>query len=217
MLLVPGSLRRQAVALLAGCVAAVAVTAVRFPGYVLPVWLDVTFGPRLTAPLRRFPLLLDWLPHLGELKPVAAMTLALMLACAITRRWRGAVLAAAAVPIAIGLTDYVLKPSVGEAIAQSFPSGHATAVFALAASWAVLLANPPLRVPSGVRLPLVVIPVLLATAVAATMVAIGAHSFTDAVAGAAVGAGVVLACAFTLDALGSLLRPEPAAPPAPAG
>ena len=111
----------------------------------------------------------------------------------------------------------MLKPSVGEAIAQSFPSGHATAVFALAASWAVLLANPPLRVPSGVRLPLMVIPILLATAVAATMVAIGAHSFTDAVAGAAVGTGVVLACAFTLDALGSLLRPEPAAPPPPAG
>ena len=51
----------------------------------------------------------------------------------------------------------------------------------------------------------------MATAVAAAMVAIGAHTFSDAaVGGAAVGVGVVLACALTLDALGSLLRPEPA-------
>ena len=40
---------------------------------------------------------------------------------------------------------------------------------------------------------------LLAAAVAAAMIAIGAHTFTDAVAGAAVGTGVVLACALTLD------------------
>jgi hypothetical protein len=60
--------------------------------------------------------LLDWLPHLGQLKAVTAMTFALLLACAITRRWRGAVLTALAVPIAIGITDYVLKPTVGEAI-----------------------------------------------------------------------------------------------------
>jgi hypothetical protein len=149
--------------LLAACVAAIAVTGVRFPGYGLPGWLDATFDPRFEAQQGRFPVLLDWLPHLGELKAVTVMTFALLLACAITRRWRGAVLTALAVPLAIGLTDYVLKP-----------------------------------------------------AVAAAMVAIGAHTFSDAVGGAAVGVGVVLACALTLDALGSLLRPEPAAPPPPA-
>ena len=161
-------------------------------------------------------MLLDWLPHLGELKAVTVMTFALLLACAITRRWRGAVLTALAVPLAIGITDYVLKPTVGEAIGAAFPSGHATSSFALAASFAVLLANPPFRVPAGLRLLLVLLAVLMATAVAAAMVAIGAHTFSDAVGGAAVGVGVVLACALTLDALGSLLRPEPAAPPPPA-
>jgi len=40
---------------------------------------------------------------------------------------------------------------------------------------------------------------VLALAVAAAMIAIGAHTFTDAVGGAAVGTGVVLACALTLD------------------
>ena len=202
--------------LLAACVAAIAATGVRFPGYGLPGWLDATFDPRFQAQQGRFPVLLDWLPHLGQLKAVTAMTFALLLACAITRRWRGAVLTALAVALAIGITDYVLKPTVGEAIGAAFPSGHATSSFALAASFAVLLANPPFRVPAGLRLLLVLLAFLMATTVAAAMVAIGAHTFSDAVGGAAVGVGVVLACAFTLDALGSLLRPEPAAPPPPA-
>jgi membrane-associated phospholipid phosphatase len=54
-------------------------------------------------------------------------------------------------------------------------------------------------VPRALRLLLVLMALLLAAAVAATMIAIGAHVFTDAVAGAAVGTGVVLACALTLD------------------
>ena len=104
------------------------------------------------------------------------MTLALMLACTIIRRWRGVVLAAMAVPIAIGLTEYVLKPSVGEAIGQAFPSGHATSSFALATIFAVLLASPPCRrVPGAIRLLLGLVAFLLAAAVAAVMVATGAH------------------------------------------
>jgi membrane-associated phospholipid phosphatase len=71
-------------------------------------------------------------------------------------------------------------------------------------------------VPDGLRLLLVLLAVLVATAVAAAMVANGALTVSDAVGGAAVGAGVVLACALTLDALGSLLRPGPAVPPHPA-
>jgi membrane-associated phospholipid phosphatase len=224
MQLVPGSLRRPAAALLAACVAMMAVVGVRVAGYGLPGWLDATFGPRLETHLGQFPVLLNWLPGIGTLEPVAIMTLALILACAVTRRWRGAVLAAAAVPIAIGLTEYVLKPFVGQAIGQPFPSGHATSMFALAACCAVLLANPPRRrVPGGVRLLLALLAILLAAAVAAAMVANGAHYFTDAVAGAAVGTGVVLACALTLDValtlnvLGSPRPRGPAAPPPPGG
>ena len=218
MQLVPGSLRRPAIALLAACVAVTVAAGIRFAGYGLPDWLDATFDPRIQAHLGRFPALLHWLPRLGQLEPVVVMTVLLLLAFAITRQWRGAVLTGVAVPVAIGLTEYVLKPSVGEATGQAFPSGHATSSFALATIFAVLLASPPCRrVPGGVRLLLAVMAVLLATAVAAAMVAIGAHVFTDAAGGAAVGTGVVLACAFTLDALGSLRLREPAAPPPPGG
>jgi membrane-associated phospholipid phosphatase len=150
MQLVHGSLRRPAVALMAACVAVIAATGVRVSGYGLPGWLDATFDPRFQALQGRVPVLLDWLPSLGELKPVTVMTFTLILACA-------------------------------------------------------------------VRLLLALSAVLLAAAVAAAMVAIDAHTFSDAVGGAAVGAVVVLACALTLDALGSLRLREPAAPPPPAG
>ena len=83
-LLVPGPLRRRAVALLAACVAVTVVLGVRFAGYGLPDWLDATFDPRIQAHLGRFPVLLNWLPDLGTRGPVAVMTLALVLAYALT-------------------------------------------------------------------------------------------------------------------------------------
>ena len=70
----------------------------------------------------------------------------------------------------------------------------------MAAVFAILIADPAYRrVPGALRLLLVLMALALAAAVAAAMIANGAQVFTDAVAGAAVGIGVVLACALTLD------------------
>jgi membrane-associated phospholipid phosphatase len=158
--------------------------------------------PRIQAGLGHFPALLNWLPDLGTVRPVALMTLALVFACLATRRWSGALLAAVAVPAATGLAEYLLKPYVGGPLTAAFPSGQATSMFALAATYAVLLVNPCCRrIPRAIGLFLVLMAVALATAVAAAMMAIDAHTFTDAVAGAAVGTGVVLACALALDLL----------------
>ena len=196
--LLPDSLRAAGAALLAACVAVVLVAFVAGRGN--PGRLDTALDPRFQSWLGRFPALLHQLPRLGGLEEVALMTLALALACVATRRWSGAVLAVVAVPGAVGLTEYVLKPSAGAVLDQAFPSGHATSSFALAAVFAILLTDPVYRrVPRALRLLLVLMALLLAAAVAATMIAIGAHVFTDAVAGAAVGTGVVLACALTLD------------------
>ena len=200
-LLLPGPFRTAGAALLAACVAVALGAFVAGRGR--PGWLDTTVDPRIQAGLSRFPALLNWLPHLGTLGPVALMTLALAVAYALARRWSGAVLAVVAVPAAIALTEYVLKPYVGARIGQSFPSGHATSSFALAVIFAMLLAT---RFPGKLRLLLALLALLLAAAVAAAMVAIGAHTFTDAVAGAAVGSGVVLACALTLDLITALAR-----------
>lgn len=207
--LLPEPLRAAGAALLAACVATVLVAFVAGRGN--PGRLDTALDPRFQSWLGRFPALLHQLPRLGGLKEVALMTVALALACAATRRWSGAVLAVVAVPGAVGLTEYVLKPSVGTVLNQAFPSGHATSSFALAAVFAILLADPAYRrVPVTLRLLLVLVALLLAAAVAAAMIAIGAHVFTDAVAGAAVGTGVVLACALTLDLAVRRTRRPPA-------
>jgi membrane-associated phospholipid phosphatase len=212
--LLPGPVRRSAALLLAACVVVPAALALYLAGRPKPAWPDSAIDPRVAAALSRFPSLVNGLPDLGTKLPVTLMTLALIVAFLAVRRWTGAVLAALAPLVAIGLTEYLLKPTIGTAAGQSFPSGHATSSFALAAVF-VLLAGPGGRLPRPVRLVLVLAAVLLATAVAAAMVAMGAHAFTDAVAGAAVGTGVVLAGAFSLDLVASRVRPAPAAPPQP--
>ncbi len=199
--------------MLAACVAMTAVLATLFADRGKPGWLDLVMDPRSRASQPRFPAVVNWLPDLGTLKPVTLMTLALVLSCVATRRWSGAILAAVAEPAATGLTEYILKPSIGQAMwwgtSHSYPSGHATGMFALAAICAILLLDPPgRRVPGVIRLLLVFIAVLLAAAVAAAMVAIGAHTFTDAVGGAAVGTGMVMACALALDLVAEVLRGE---------
>jgi membrane-associated phospholipid phosphatase len=65
---------------------------------------------------------------------------------------------------------------------------------------AVLLLDPPGRRVSGpVRVLLAALALLAASTVSLGMVARNSHYFTDAIAGAALGTGVVLACALTLD------------------
>jgi len=215
-LLLPGPFRVAGAAVLAGC-AVTPVLAAWLAGRGRPGWLDSVADPRILAALSRFPLLLHWLPKFGTLKPVTLMTLALALAFVAARRWPGAVLAIVAVPIASGLTEYVLKPYVGTALlGQSFPSGHATCLFALAAIWAIFLLDPARhRVPRALRLVLMLLGLLLAAAVGAVMIAIRAHTLTDVVAGTAVGTGVALACALSLDLIASRGRRGRAARPAP--
>jgi membrane-associated phospholipid phosphatase len=168
-----------------------------------PVATDAYHGRMLWGAVRRAPETRPLLP--GSLRPAGIALL-------------GTCVAVVAVPAAVGLTEYVLKPYVGGPLGQAFPSGHATSSFALAAIWAILLADPPYRhLPRTLRLLLVLMALLLATAVAAALIAIGAHTFTDAVAGAAVGTGVVLACALTLDLVSSRVLGVPAGRSVPAG
>jgi membrane-associated phospholipid phosphatase len=216
-LLLPGHLRRRVAALLAACVVVPCGLALYLAGRAKPAWPDSALDPRIASALSRFPSLLNGLPDLGTLVPVSLMTLALVFAFLAARRWTGAVLAALAPPVAIGLTEYLLKPTVGDALGQGFPSGHATSSFALAALCALLLAGPAGRVPGSVRLVAVLAALLLAAAVSAAMVANGSHYVTDIAAGAAVGTAVVLAGAFSLDLLASRVRPALAARSQPGG
>ena len=201
-LLLPSALRRPAALVLAGCVTVTALLALTVSHQARPEALDAAVDARIRAGLGGYQGPLHLAADLGDLIPVTLMILALAAACLAARWWRGAALACLAVPAAVLLTESVLKPLVGRSLAgyQSFPSGHATTLFGLAATCAVLLANPPRpRLPRPVRLLLVLGAALVAATVAVAMVVLRYHYFTDTVAGTAVGIGMVLATALILD------------------
>lgn len=200
-LLPPGAYRPAAL-LVTGCAVVTTCLALAFGHQARADRFDTAVDARIRDSLGSYQGLLHLLAWLGGLVPVVTLTAALVLACLVTRRWRGAVLAGLAVPAAVALTEFVLKPLVGRSILDypSFPSGHATAMFALAATCTVLLASPPRpRLPRAVRLLLVAGAVLVAAAVPIAMVALGFHYFTDIVAGTAVGIGTVLLAALLID------------------
>jgi len=123
-------------------------------------------------------------------------------ACLLTGRLNGAVLAAAAVPVSVGLDEALLKPLVHRTYLGNlvYPSGHTTAVFALAATVTVLLLVPPQ--PAKAAALRVLIPVAacaLGVVVAVAVIGLQWHYFTDTVAGAAVAIGTVCGLALLLD------------------
>jgi membrane-associated phospholipid phosphatase len=200
--LLPPALRRPAAVLVTGCVAVTALLALAFAGQARPGALDAGMDARVRGALGQYEEQLHLLAQLGGLIPVTVLTAAPILSCLATRRWRGAALFALAVPAAVALTEFVLKPLAGRTLRGylCFPSGHTTALVALAAICAVLLAGPARpRLPGAVRLLLVLGAALVAAAVATAMVALGYHYFTDTVAGTAVGIGMVLLTALVID------------------
>jgi undecaprenyl-diphosphatase len=209
------SARRPAALIVAVCVLVTAFLGALFAHHTQPGWLDAAIDTRLGHSVFAHWVLLRRASILGSPHPVAVMTAALALACLATRRWRGALLVLIAVAAAEVITEYLLKPLVGRLLNGNlvYPSGHTTGAFVLATVVAVLLTGP-LRppLPRTVRLVLVVAAYLLASATATAMVAMGFHYFTDAVGGAAVAIGTVLATALTIDQLAALQRQRAAAP-----
>jgi undecaprenyl-diphosphatase len=195
-------MRPLAIAILAGCAAGTAVLGALVAGQTRPGPIDRWVDARIQGGLGGQWRMLEYLAGVGDVMPVVVMIAVLVAACLATRRWRGAVLAAVAVPAAAGVAELVLKPRVGRTLmgALSFPSGTETRVFAVAAVFAVLMADPVRpRIPAAVRLVLAVAVLLAAVAVAVAVVALDQHYFTDTVGGAAVGAAVALATALILD------------------
>ena len=146
--------------------------------------------------------LLSWLALPGEPIPVAALIVVIAVTCSVTGRANGAVLAVVAVPVASVVAEHVLKPLVGRTAHGflSYPSGHGTVMFALAAVVAVVMLNPPGRVLTpALRLIVPAAAVALACVISVIVIGVGVHYFTDTIAGAALGAGTVAATALVLD------------------
>jgi membrane-associated phospholipid phosphatase len=207
LLLIPDHARRPAAIAAACCLALVAVLGVlaahRSSGNAVdrPVdrWLVRNLGSHTRA--------LTDIVSLGDRLEVTVLTTILVLACLAVRRVNGAILAVISVVVAVGLTEFILKPLVHETIKGSltYPSGHTASLFALIGVVGVLMLAPPGKRPRPILRLLVVLGlILVGCIVAVTLIALDYHYFTDTVAGAAVGIGIVLATSFLLD--GSAMR-----------
>jgi len=165
---------------------------------------------------------LDPLVSVGDTVPMTLLTAVLCYCCLALRRYRGAIMVALAVPLASGITE-LLKHLIHRIYVSfltflSFPSGHATATFALITCIAVLLIDPPAtRAPASMRIVLALLSVGFGVMVALGLVAARYHYFTDTIAGAAVGIGVTVAIALALDLIVARRSRGQAVAPVPAG
>ena len=147
----------------------------------------------------------------GTLRPAVVLCGIVVVICLLTGRLNGVVLAVAAVPVAAGLDDGLIKHLVGRTYfgQLTYPSGHTTAAFAIVTTIAIVFLIPPQ--PYGARLLRVLIAeagFIVGATVAIAVIALQWHTFTDTLAGAAVGVGAVCALALILD-----LFQRPPAPP----
>ena len=196
------SARRWAVALLALCALVVTVLAVLFARQARPDGFDHAVDAPFITWFGGHHGLGLWLVAPGSQLPAAALTAVIVASCLVAGRLNGAVLAAAALPIADGLNDGLLKPLVHRTYlgALTYPSGHTTAVFAMAATITVLLLGAPREGKAGAFRVLVPVAVgLLAVVVVIALIGLRFHYFTDTVAGAALGIGTVCGLALVLD------------------
>ena len=218
--LIASSARPWAGGVLACCAVLVAGLGVLFAHQAQADWLDRAVDAPFITWLGGHVGLGLWLITPGAPIPAAAASAAIAVACLLAGRLNGAVLAAAAVPVAGGLVESLLKPLVHRTYLGNvtYPSGHTTAIFALAATVTVLLLVPPR--PAGAGALRVLIPAVACAAgivVAIGLIGLRFHYFTDTVAGAAVGIGTVCGLALLLDlpstrrGLAWVGRPRPAA------
>jgi membrane-associated phospholipid phosphatase len=200
--LLAASARPWAGALLAGCAILVVALGLLFSHQSTADWLDHAVDAPIISWLGPHPGLDLWLAAPGTLIPAGVLSAAVVIVCVLAGRLNGALLAAVAVPVAVELDERLLKPMFHRTSLGflSYPSGHTTASFALAATVTVLLLHPPQPGRAGpLRVLIPAVACLLGAAVAAGVIALQWHYFTDTVAGAAVGIGTVCGLALILD------------------
>jgi len=194
--------RRRAGALLACCAILVAVLGILFAHQTRADRFDHAVDSPVITWFGGHPGLAAWLAAPGSEVPAIALSAAIVVACLGTGRLNGAVLAAAAVPAAVGLNDGLFKPLVHRTYlgVLTYPSGHTATMSALAAAVAVLLLVPPGSARAGALRVLIPVAVcVLGVVVAIGVIGLRWHYFTDTVAGAAVGTGTVCGLALLLD------------------
>jgi membrane-associated phospholipid phosphatase len=166
-------------------------------------WVDRSVDSMIKAALAGHDGFLGPVADLAEPVHMTVLIAVVVLACMAAKRLNGALLAVVSVPAAAGLAEG-LKRVVGRTLGGSltYPSGHTTAAFALAAVVTIVMLSPSRHMlPFAIRLTVAIASMLTACSVAIAVIGLGWHYFSDTLAGAAVGMGVVLAVALLLDFL----------------
>lgn len=206
--LLAGAARPWAGAVVASCVILVAVLGALFAHKTKAGAFDNAVDSPIIGLLSSHGGLAYRLTYPGTIYPAVLLTGIVGVICLLTGRLNGLMLAVAAVPVADGLDDGLLKHLVDRTYfgQLTYPSGHTTAAFALVTMVAVVFLIPPQPYRARTLRALVAAAgCLVAVAVAIAVIALQWHTFTDTVAGAAVGIGVVCALALILD----LFQPVP--------
>jgi len=209
--------RRRLAAVTVGCAILVAALGALFAGQSTADAFDRAADAPVISLFAGHGGLALWLAFPGTTIPAVVLSAVIAVACLLTGRIRGALLAIAAVPIAVGLCEVLIKPLVhrtyiGQVV---YPSGHTATVFALAATITVLLlasprpamARPAMTRPAmarpamarPLRVLILAVAYLAAVAVVVGVIAVRFHYFSDTVAGAAVGTGTACGLALVLD------------------
>jgi membrane-associated phospholipid phosphatase len=198
--LLPDQARRPA-SIVLGCAALILVAGAVFVHDQYADPLDRWVSSWATSHLGQHSGVLQLLADLGQKVPVIVIVAVMVLLCLASGRVNGAVLAAVSTPAAAVATEKVLKPLAGHLYSYAaYPSGHATGVFAMIATAAVLLAGAPAaRVRPTARITIVAVAVLIGCGVSVAVIGLGEHHVIDTVGGAAVGIAVVLTATFLLD------------------
>jgi membrane-associated phospholipid phosphatase len=207
-LLLAVHLRRAAVVVILLTTLVLAILAVRYAHQEAAGRLDRTLDIYMRTRLRQEQSLTDALLSLADPPQAAILVAALAGAAALARRWSGVMLLLAGTPTTVMISEIILKPLVGRLRYGhlTFPSGHATAMAAIATATAILLLGA--QWPRGVALRLCagLAAIVVAASVAIALVAQHVHYATDTVAGCSVAVAVVLTMALGLDFFAPRMR-----------
>ena len=209
--------RRPAVVVIVLAIIAIAVLGVSYADQELPGHLDRSLDALIRSQLGPDQPITGVLVSLGNPAQAAILVAAVAGAAAAARRWSGVLLTILGTVTAVAITELILKPLVGRLRYGhlTFPSGHTTAVAAIAFATAILIGGARWPRSAAVRILAGLAPVVLAVGVAISLVAEHIHYATDTVAGYCVALATVLAVALCLDSLWAWIYCGPGFPAGP--
>jgi membrane-associated phospholipid phosphatase len=194
-------MRGPAVAVIVLAIVVIAALGMRYADQDMPGRVDRILDAVISNRLRRGRPITYVLANLGDPAQTAILVAAVASAAAVARRWSGVLLAIVGTLTAVMVTELILKPVIGRLrFGQlSFPSGHTTAVAAVAIAAAVLIGSAQWPRSLALRIVAAVAAVAVAVGVAMSLVARHVHYLTDTVGGYCVAIATVLAVALGLD------------------